>query len=218
MSTRDSIAEDLERLGWTVQGVGDHGLVVSRQLQPQARVFCVDNDTEPFTANDLRQAMSELEGLQFVVARRRLMAPETYTAADEQGVGVGGFRDLKLALLSENDVGRYRSVGSAFVEARLDGDSQIESWCRRDDGVYEITLTGFDRGPVTIATFQGYEMTSDALYKLIARYDDHAIDAFVSTNPNVRGFAPSAQAAAGRYGGRIMTFADFLDRIRHLWG
>ncbi|HEY3514608.1 MAG TPA: hypothetical protein VGL36_35840 [Kribbella sp.] len=218
MTIRDWVAGKIRtELGYDVRAEGEHGLAVHRGAWPAARVYSPEaSDTEPFGPDQLKQAIAELPGLQFIVVVKRRVANETYPLADEQGVAIAGFNALKSALANNVDISRHRSNEQEYVQGRLDGNAQIESWRRRGENAYEVSLTG-GRGNITIVTIQRYELTSDDVYELLAQHDNIEVDAIVTTNPNCQGFAPSTLAAVGDAGTRIMRFRDFLDALGEPW-
>lgn len=218
MTIRDWVIGKLRNEGgYDVRPEGDHGLAVHRGVRPRAQVYSADSsDTEPFTPDHLKQAIEEMPGVQFVVIVKRRVANETYTIADEEGIAVAGFNALKSALANDFDISQHRSNEQRFVRSRLDGNAQIQTWRRRGDNAYEITLNR-GRGSINIATIKHYELTSDDVYELLAQHDNIQVDAIVTTNSSCQGFAPSTLAAVGDAGTRIMRFRDFLDALREPW-
>lgn len=214
MTIRDWVVDKVENAGFEVEVYGDNGLVVSRGIRPEAHVHCPDaSDTELFTPGDLHEAMQEMPGLQFVAAVRRQVANDTYTAADEEGVAVGGLYALKAALDEDFNIAYYKTNQQRYVQRRLDGNVHVRSWRRVGENAYEIARKGTLRD-LTIVAIQPYELTSDEVYELLAQHHGIDVDAIVTTNPNCQGFARSTLDAVGNAGTDICTFRDFLARLQ----
>lgn len=217
MTIRDWVVDKVKRAGFDVELAGDKGFVVSRGNRAKAHVYCPDaSDAEPFTPDDLQDAMKEVPNLQFVAAVRRRVANDTYTVADEADVAIGGLYALKAALEEDFNVSHYKTNEQRYVQRRLDGNGQVKSWRRVGENAYEIVRKG-GLGDLTIVTIQPYELTSDEVYDLLAQHDGIDVDAIVTTNPNCRGFAPSTLDAVSNAGTEIWTFGDFLGSLREPW-
>lgn len=218
MTIRDWVSERLlEEPGFPVNASGEHGISVVRRSRPEGHIYCPEpSDNTPFTAEDLKQALREIPRLQFVVVIRRQVANDVYSLADEQGVGVGGLRELRAALVEVSDLGTYKSSNRRFVAGRFDANDQVQSWRRRGQNAYELDRKSGRRN-ITIVTTDRYEVTSDEIYLLLGRHGELKVDAIVSTNPNCNGFSPTALQAGRDSDTRVMTFRDFLRSLRDPW-
>jgi hypothetical protein len=218
VTIRDWVVSKLPKgAGYEFELVGENGIVVGRHLQRDAHVYCPDaSDTEPFTPDDLEQAMEEMPRLQFVTVVRRQVANEAYPLADAEGVAIGGLMALKSALAEDFNVANHKTSQQEYVQGRINGNAHVTNWRRVGENAYEIVRKG-SRRDLTIVTIQPYELTSDEVYELLAQHDDLAVDAVVTTNPSCRGFARSTLEAVRDAGTQIMTFRDFLGSLRDPW-
>lgn len=196
---------------------GTHSLRVTREHLPAAYIYCAEVLDEPFTPDDLEDALGELPGAQFIaVTKARPVAGPTYGCADELGIAVGGVTTLQVALRSFRDIGSYRSKNHEYVQRRLNTHAVIRSWRRVGYDAYQIKRSGRLRDLVII-TLNPYEITQEEAFRLLDQHSDVNVDALVNTNPNCRGFSRATLRAVSHAGVQILTLEDFMSSLRKTW-
>lgn len=213
--TVGKLAETLTNLH-PIELVGEHGLRIRRSDLPTAFVYCVEpSDTDRFTADDLRSVLQEMPDAQFVVLTKRDAENAAYAHAEEAGVCLSSFGDLRSALANDANIAKYRSREQIYLLNRLK-IRHVDCVRRCGKSAYEISRTG-TMSTVNIVTISHYELTADSVYELLDENENIDIHAIVTTNPNCRGF-PQEVLLAGRLREiSILTLTDLLKALGEKW-
>lgn len=215
-SLRDWVVRKLEP-NYSVDIIGAHGLVVTRPGHPVANVFCAESNLQvPFGLDDLQQACSEVDPLDFVVIVNRLVEPAVYGAADEIGLCVETFGELRKALEQEPYIAAYRSKEHKYFRQRVIRSPFVESIQRRGARAFEVRRNNGLRS-LTVVTIPDYELTSDGVYQILEINQHVKVDAIASTNPNASGLSPDALQAGRQTGTRVLVFNQLLDLLGDSW-
>ncbi|MFG2045753.1 hypothetical protein [Dactylosporangium sp. NPDC048998] len=201
---------------YTIHPIGQHGLQIERWVRPTAFVYCVESGTDWFTTADLNLAHQEMPSVEFVVLVKRQAESEAYELADELGICLSTFGELKSALAEDVNIAEHLSREQAYVLSRLGNNRHVDGLRRRGAAVYEISRVGA-LSTLNIVTVDHYELTSDEVYTLLDRNDNVDLDVIVNTNPNCRGFADEVSKAAEHAGVRVLTFNEFLNDLGKEW-
>jgi len=216
MSIRGWVAGKL-RTHYAIEFEGEHGLRITRKRQPAALVYCAEPDAaDLFTAGDLDAALREMPGLQFIVLIRRDAYNEAYERAEELGICLAGFGDLKSALDYDVNIAQHLSSEQAYLLSRLRRNRYVASVRRRGRSAYEISRKA-TLSPLTIVATEDYELTSDSIYELLDENDDIDPHAIVSTSPACSGFAGEALDTGKRTGIRVLSLNQLLDALGDRW-
>lgn len=196
---------------------GEHGLRIRRTTRPTGLVYCAETSGgDRFTVDDLDAACQEMPGVQFIVLVRRDADNKAYERAEELGICLSGFSELKSALAIDFNIAHHRSREQTYLRSRLERNRYVSYIKRRGESIYEITRKSILR-PLTIVTIDHYELTSDSIYDLLDKNDDIEVDAIVSTNPACSGFAGEVVSAGEQTGTRILALNELLDILGGIW-
>ena len=188
-SARDWVIGKLAGQGFLTTKVGVEGLLIQRHHLPDARVHCVGvSNRETFGADDVDAAMRSMADLQFIVVLPTdKIDHSAYQHAEECGVCVAGFGELRSALDDDADVAEHIDSQEQYERRRLIGHAAVESLKRRGYHAYEIRRSGLR--PLSIVTTNVYEFTVDELYNLLDSYAGVDPELIVVTNPNCQGLS-----------------------------
>jgi hypothetical protein len=216
MSIRGWVAGKLGN-EYVIEFEGEHGLRITRERLPTALVYCAEPDVaDCLTVGDLDIARREMPGLQFVVLIRRDADNEAYERAEELGICLAGFGDLKSALDNDANIAQHLSREQVYLLSRLRKNRHVASIRRRGRSAYAISRKA-PMSPLTIIASEDYELTSDIIYDLLDENDDIDLHAIVSTNPACFGFAGEVLDAGKRTGIRILSLNQLLDMLGGRW-
>jgi hypothetical protein len=216
-NSREWVVKKLANAGLSTTKIGTKGLIIHRVHLPDARVYCVGVDQlETFGAEDLDASMRDMPDLQFVVVLPTdPIAHDAYEHAEELGICVAGFGELKAALDDDHDVARHVDTQERYERRRILGHPSVESLKRRGHHAYEIRRSGLR--PLTIVTTNFYEFTADELYSLQESFAYVELDMIVVTNPNCQGFSTDSLTAAEQTGIELVRLREFLAYLGKKW-
>jgi hypothetical protein len=202
---------------YTIEFEGEHGLRIGRKIRPTALVYCIETSgTDRFTADDLDAARQDMPDVQFMVLVQRDADNEAYERAEELGICLSGFAELKSALAKDFNIAEHLSSEQAYLRGRLENNRHVRGVRRCGKSAYEISRKGA-LSTLSIVTITHYELTSDSVYELLDENDGIDVDGIVTTNPSCRGFPPEVLDAGNQTGIRILTLHGLLDALSDTW-
>jgi hypothetical protein len=217
MSIRNWVMVKLREDSRVVKAVGEHGVKVLRQSQPDAVAYCVEpNSVNPFTVDALQDAIDELPQVGMVIVTRRVVDPDVYDRARELEVCVDSFDGFTRALGEFDDISQYVHPHERYIQRRMAITRAVTSMTRRGYFAWELKRINGLR-PLTIATHHRYELTDDGFIEILNQYPTLDLDALVITNPVAQGFGDRVIKSAQQAGVPLYTLNDFIDKIRKPW-
>jgi hypothetical protein len=217
MSIRNWVMVKLREVSQVVEAVGEHGVKVLRQSQPDAVAYCVEpNSVNPFTVDALQDAIDELPQVGMVIVTRRVVDPDVYDRACELEVCVDSFDGFTRALEEFDDISQYVHPQERYIQRRMAITRAVTSMTRRGYFAWELKRINGLR-PLTIATHHRYELTDDGFTEILNQYPKLDLDALVITNPVAQGFGDRVVKSAQQAGVPLYTLNDFIDKIRKPW-
>ncbi len=202
---------------FAIEHVGTHGIGVQHQDEAPSLIYCAGVDSgKIFDLEALQRARTELPEVQFIVVVPTRIAHEVYAHAPVLNVCVDGFGELVSALLHDQDISCHQDREQAYVIRRLRATKVVTSVRRRGYRAYEVERRPPLR-PITIATIDHYELTSDDVYTSIEEYGHLGIDVITITNPSTQGISADALTAGRLADVKVLLFRDFLNALPSSW-
>lgn len=153
---------------------------------------------------------------EFVLLIRTIADSEVYARMRSYGLYVGRLGELESVLGAGIDPARYEGREEAYLLRRLKPNPYVENVERCGQVAFHVIRRRGLR-PLTIVTFEAYELTADAAYQLLEEHPDISLDAMVSTNPRCNGFAPSVLEVTSNTNVKLVSLRDFLRRLGDTW-
>jgi hypothetical protein len=200
-----------------VETYGSRGVKVLRPDRPAAIGYCVEpNSVNPFTTDDLNDAVAELPQAGMVIVTRRLVDPDVYQRAIELQVCVDTFGGFMRAVDTFDDISQYVHPEEEYVRRRMAATRAVTAVVRRGHRGWTLTRTDGLRA-LTIVTVDRYELTDEQFAAVLQEYPKLELDALVVTNPSAKGFGDRVVNSAQQAGVPLFTLDDFIRRIREPW-
>ena len=213
---RDWIRRKLAGAGYASGLQPPSALTIARTSFPDVRVSCVGLDTDQiFTRGDFEAVVSADGATEFVVVVPTKIAHDAYELAEEIGICVAGFGELLHALQHDADISAHIDSQEKYERRRLRSNRHVVDVKRKGHHAYLVERQG--RPPLTIATSNKYEFTTDEFLTMLESFDGLKLDVAVVTNPNCQGISADSAQAAKNAGVPVVLFSDFLANLGTKW-
>jgi hypothetical protein len=127
--------------------------------------------------------------------------------AAENDIATGSLGDLYRALRAE-DIRKYQSRETEFVERSLRQHTKVAGFRRLHDRLYRVRRNGLS--DLDVVMLNEYELTADHVRTARDRYGKFSV--VVITNPNGQATSSAEEAAEG-IGAQIYKWGPFLGRL-----